>query len=116
MNNISIIISFYAQVVQPNFIKKTNMYKNATKQVRSDNGSPVLKIKLSGKQRNETRNMKHINFVPVNIQRITSFNIIKDALKIEKSLFYYLLNPCHHIKFLKISEKNFCEILQFLNI
>ena len=35
------------------------MYKNATKQAQSNNGSPVLTLKLSGKQRNETRNMKH---------------------------------------------------------
>ena len=43
--------------------------------------NPILMLKPSGKQSNETRNMKHINFVPVNAQRIASLNIIKVVLK-----------------------------------
>ena len=73
------------------------MYKNATKQAQSNNGSPVLTLKLSGKQRNETRNMKHFTckstenplFEHISIFDAKNVSLLKDP----KSHFYSFLMP-----------------------
>ena len=46
------------------------------------------------KQRNETRNTKHVNFVPKNVQRAVNQSYSE---KSKNSHFYFLLTPVHLI-------------------
>ena len=81
------------------------------KKVESNHRPPALTRKLLGKKNNQTRNMKHVNFVPKNLQKGNLRIIIKVVLKIKWNQFHVLSkNAYYHIKFENNLRKRFCKI------
>ena len=108
-NRYLILARFYlfkwdeSYLLRLSYIIKKNL--NTNKKVRINNGFPVLTVKLLGRTKNETRSMNEACLFCT--QKRLRHNRICPG-KWKNCHFYFLLNACHYIEYLKNWKNRWC--------